>query len=160
MYISLPLSDTARSNIELPDDCLLSEPEIKQFLALSIKDLEQEEQDSVFHAFNEGIWEVLDDDGYTLFSGTPKRTVTPTAPPAEQNSLMSKIELLQETQSQIKQLEADIEKETADITARITAIEEKQAQVSNIKEQQRAISQELVELQKLLNELLNEETAA
>lgn len=165
MLINICLPEGAPTQVEeveLPDECPLAEPDIKQHLTLAIKDYSPELKQPVLQGFNAGNWEIVDEDGNTVYQGTPKRVVNTTEatpvtvqPPAPAtNDLMSKIEQLQHSQSQIKQLNIDIETETEEVNRRISYIEEKQTQVEAIKEQQRTISHELVELQKLLNELL------
>lgn len=162
IHIYLPQgSPTEVEQVELPDECPLAEPDIKQYLTLAIKDYAAELKQPMLQGFNEGNWEITDPTGDVVHSGTPKRAVAPVAVPSAPapatNDLMSKIEQLQHSQSQVKQLAADIEVETEEVNRRISIIEEKQAEVDLIKEQQRIVSRELIELQQLLNELLTVE---
>jgi len=155
MLLQIFLGEHSPACIEFPDDHCLTESSIKQFLVQYLNNSQVDTvSKEVLGAFNEGNWEMVDDDGDLLVKGTPKRAVAPQAVPAGQVNIMTKIEQLQELKPQIDQLQAEIDLEHAELTARVEALESKRATAEKLIEERQALSQELLDLQKLLNELL------
>lgn len=172
IYYSLGSNnETMVDEFELPDDCPLSEPEIKQHLLILLQDpsYESEVRNAILQGFNVGSWEILDNEKNLIYNPPAKRAVgaagaadkepviAPTAPSDSHNNLMSKIEQLQQSQSQIKELTLEFEKESAELQAQLRNLKTKEDTLKQLKVARREISRELVDLQKLLNEVLIED---
>jgi hypothetical protein len=158
MFITLFFPDSSSINVPLPDDCQLYEPEIKQYLAQCVKDKDVEVQYQVMQAFNLGPWEITDDDGDIMLERKATSSPAPESLAPAPNNLMQKVELLQQLQSEAKQLVSYIATEHEEIKNRVRLVEQKEQELNAIHQQQRELSKELIELQKLLNELLAEES--
>jgi hypothetical protein len=169
MFINLFVEESETQSVELPDDCPINEPDIKQFLVELTK--EQENQTELVKTFNSGAWELTDDDGNFLMEGKPKRQITPIVttevPSVASNDIMTKVEILQNSQSEIKALELDLANDKEALGLLLQQAEQLQQQaeskeqvIAMKKAEQQVASQDLKGLQQLLNELLSAEPDA
>lgn len=151
MLLTFFFTDGATAQVTLPEECVLYEPEIKQYLRQLLGGYTKEVQKQILRTFNTGPWEIVDDNGNILMKKSIKESDTKST---FTKDLIQKIEELEKLQSAAKDLSSIINTEEQEINRKLKALQDNEQLLLSNYEQQREISKELVELQKLLNELL------